>query len=239
MSAPADTRSPLELDRERVSCLLLINTQLIKKAYGIYVNIIGDPQQLQQLPPQTKQSVLEQYQNLSRRVQCNISVLSYISEKYHNKGAPPTQNRIQFPVILSPPPEMPELNNLYRKLQDLYPDALQYLKLKIQQMRYQQEAAGSQAQAPFPGQAQGSPMANGMETNSPMPVEKPAGFNAGFNPGQGNVNFQNMNGNFAVQPTQHIQQTQAQAPSSISPQQILGLAGLNSASFGGVDFFGK
>lgn len=239
MSAPTETRSPLELDRERVSCLLLINTQLLKKAYGIYVNIIGNPQQLQQLPPHTKQSVLEQYQNLSRRVQCNISVLSYISEKYHNKGAPPTQNRIQFPVILSPPPEMPELNNLYRKLQDLYPDALQYLKLKIQQMRYQQEAAGGHPQAPFQGQGQGSPMASSLENNSPMSVDKGPALNASFNPAQANVNFQNMNGNFNMQPTQHIQPTQPPAPSSISPQQILGLAGLNAGSFSGLDFLGK
>lgn len=119
--------------------LLLINTHLIKKAYQMYVSFLSNPPALQLLAPQGRQQVLEQYSNLNRRLQCNLSVLLYINDTYHNKAAAQQPNRLQFPVILSAPAELPELRSLYKRLQDLYPEALQFLKVKLQQMKQQQE----------------------------------------------------------------------------------------------------
>ncbi|QEL61750.1 hypothetical protein CJJ09_003906 [Candidozyma auris] len=122
MQAPSmvSGRRQVDIDRDRITVLLLINVQLLKKAYQM-------------------QQVLEQYSNLNRRLQCNLSVLSYINDTYHNKAAAQQPNRLQFPVILSAPAELPELRQLYKRLQDLYPEALQFLKVKLQQMKQQQE----------------------------------------------------------------------------------------------------
>lgn len=144
-------RRPIDLDRDRATVLLLINSLLIKKAYHIYVSILSNQQALLQLLPQGRQLVFEQYNNLNRRLQCNLLVLSFISDLYHNKAATQQPNRLKFPVILSAPTEMPELRHLYKRLQDLYPDALQFLKMKIHQMKMQQELRAAPP-APAPQQ---------------------------------------------------------------------------------------
>lgn len=137
MNNQAGNKSPLVLDRERVTCLLLINAHLMKKSVNIYSNILTNQQSMQQISPQNKQLIVELYQNCTRRLHCNLAVLSYIHEKYHNEPNLSLQNRAQFPIIMSAPQDMPELNQLYAKLQELYPEALQFLKMKIQQMRQQ------------------------------------------------------------------------------------------------------
>lgn len=153
-------RTGVLLDRERVTCLLLINTQLMKKAINLYVNVLTNQQALQQLLPQNKQQVVELYQNCTRRLHCNLAVLSTLHEKYHSSVQQPAQpNKPQFPVIMSAPPDMPELNQLYTKLQELYPDAVRFLKLKYQQLRKQ---------------AQGTPAASQLGTNAPTPLQNAA-----------------------------------------------------------------
>ncbi|KAK6456721.1 uncharacterized protein RJT20DRAFT_33990 [Scheffersomyces xylosifermentans] len=140
--------APLGLDRERVTCLLLINTHLMKKAINIYLTVLCNPQAQQQMPPQARQSAIESYQNCTRRLHCNLSVLNYIHEKYHSDPSQePSHNKASFPIMLSPPQEMPELIQLYTKLQELYPEALQFLKSKLQQMKKQQQFQQS-GQAP-------------------------------------------------------------------------------------------
>lgn len=141
MSGEIEGKSPLELDRDRVTCLLLINSQLMKKAISLYTRFLSKQQTLAQLSPQTKQTVMESFQNCTRRIHCNLTVLSYIHEKYHTDPSlqQVSNNKNSFPVIMAPPQDMPELNHLYSKLQELYPEALQYLKAKLQQMRKQQQ----------------------------------------------------------------------------------------------------
>lgn len=139
-------RRQLNLDRDRVTVLLLINALLIKKAYSLYAGVLSNQQTFQQMPPQSRQAVLEQFNNVNRRLQCNLGVLLYISDSYHNKAAAQQPNRFQFPVILSTPPEMPELRQLYKRLQDLYPEAIQFLKSKIQHMKQDQQQQQNQNQ---------------------------------------------------------------------------------------------
>ncbi|CUM63973.1 uncharacterized protein PRCAT00001561001 [Priceomyces carsonii] len=132
----SNNKSPLELDRERVTCLLLINTQLMKKTINIYHNVLSNQHSLQQLPQQARKTIIDLYQNCTRRIHCNLTVLSYLHEKYHGaQGQQQTsQNRPTFPVLNTAPPDMPELNQLYNKLQELYPES-QYMKMRPDPMR--------------------------------------------------------------------------------------------------------
>ena len=103
-----EPRTGVQLERERVTCLLLINTQLMKKAINLYVNILTNQQALQLLPPQNKQSIIELYQNCTRRLHCNLAVLSTVHEKYHSTVPLLAQpNKPQFPVIMSAEGEIP------------------------------------------------------------------------------------------------------------------------------------
>ncbi|KAK6462320.1 hypothetical protein DFJ63DRAFT_153010 [Scheffersomyces coipomensis] len=164
MTTVRDNRNPLVLDRERVTCLLLINTHLMKKSINIYNNMFCNPQAMQSMPQEAKQLVADSYQNCIRRLHCNLTVLNYIHEQYHNDPSQQSsQTKASFPIILSAPTDMPELTELYNKLQDLYPEAMQYIKIKLQQMRrqhYQQEqqqGAPPQGQQPPPPQSQAPP----------------------------------------------------------------------------------
>ncbi|KAK6201462.1 uncharacterized protein RJT21DRAFT_35370 [Scheffersomyces amazonensis] len=158
MTTVTDNRNPLDLDRERVTCLLLINTHLMKKSINIYNNMLCNPQAMQSMPQEAKSAAIESYQNCIRRLHCNLTVLNYIHEKYHNDASQQSsQTKASFPIILSPPTDMPELTQLYNKLQDLYPEAMQYIKLKLQQMKkqhFQQQQQQVPPQAPLPPQQQ-------------------------------------------------------------------------------------
>ena len=50
------------------------------------------------------------------------------------------------------PPDMPELNQLYSKLQELYPEAVQYFKIKFEESRKQQAFLAPQQNQPPPQQ---------------------------------------------------------------------------------------
>lgn len=184
-------RRQLNLDRDRVTVLLLLNALLIKKAYSIYVGVLSNQHTFQLMLPENRQAVLEQFNNVNRRLQCNLGVLLYISDVYHNKAAAQQGNRFQFPVILSTPPDMPELRQLYKRLQDLYPEAIQFLKTKMQHMKQQEGAlagdmsmsksqqlqqqmpmlgpSSKQQQRPYLQQVHGSPYAFDInQMNSPL-----------------------------------------------------------------------
>ncbi|CAN3365804.1 hypothetical protein DICA3_F20802 [Diutina catenulata] len=148
-------KSELEIDRERTTCLLLINTQLIKKALQVYNNVLLNPKALSQMQAPDRQQMMEQYQQYTRRIHCNLGVLSYIHDRYH--GDPNSGNKVKFPLIISPPPDMQELTPLYNKLQELYPEAVQYLKMKINQYK-QQQSQQMHIQQPPPAPTGPSPM---------------------------------------------------------------------------------
>lgn len=231
-------RTSLELDRERVTCLLLINTQLMKKAINIYSNLLTNPQILSQIPPQNKQSIMELYQNCTRRIHCNLSVLTFINERYHSDGSAQNAQRPQFPVILSAPPDMPELNQLYTKLQELYPEALQFLKMKIQQMKKQQQPVQQplqqapqqqmtqQQQQQFRRQPLGQPTPQMVVMNSPVPAQGnglassgSGDFNNGNNSNPGFNQNTMFDPNMIMQQQQQHQQQQQQPHQQQQPQQ--------------------
>lgn len=210
MSMVPGKQSALDLDRERVTCLLLINAQLMKKAVNIYMNILTNQQTMQQIPPQNKQTIMDLYQNCTRRIHCNLSVLSYLHEKYHADPKTAQASKTQFPIIMSAPQDMPELGQLYGKLQELYPEALEFLKGKINQMRKQAQVPPSQ-QSPL----QATPQ---LLNNSQMPrrvQQSPAMANGSMLNNIASNNYQNigpkdMSQNFMQQPQQAQQIPQQQ-----------------------------
>lgn len=172
MNSMNGIKDTLELDRERVACLLVINTHLFKRAIKIYTNVLTNQTALQQLLPQNKQAILSQYQNYIRTIHCNLAVLSYIHEKYTKEPGQVPTNKTQFPIIMSAPPDMPELNLLYLKLRELYPEAVQFWKAKINNIRQQnatnQSSTLSSQQMPS---REHSPM--GLYKNVQSPVQTP------------------------------------------------------------------
>ncbi|CAI5757305.1 unnamed protein product [Candida verbasci] len=131
-------RAPLSLDKDRVTCLLLINTYLMKKCFNMYTNIITNQQFMQQMSQEQRQGITYSYGNCIKRLQCNLATLNYIHEKYNSPNNQQQLQKQSFPVMLSAPQDMPELQHLYSKLQELYADAVQYLKHRIEEMRKQQ-----------------------------------------------------------------------------------------------------
>ncbi|EGW35228.1 uncharacterized protein SPAPADRAFT_58434 [Spathaspora passalidarum NRRL Y-27907] len=147
---PSVDRAPLSLDRERVTCLLLVNAHLMKKAINIYHSVLSN-QMFQQMPEKERARALDSYQNCTRRIHCNLSVLNHLHDKYHGDPSQPLPpSRPTFPIMLSAPADMPELVQLYSKLQELYPEAMQFIKMKIQQMKnskhFQQQQQQQQQQ---------------------------------------------------------------------------------------------
>lgn len=130
-------RAPLSLDRDRVTCLLLINTHLMKKCSNMYTNVICNQSLMQQMSNENRANITQSYANYIKRLQCNLTTLNYIYEKYHGQ-LQQQGSKSTFPVVLSAPPDMPELFPLYAKLQELYAEALQFLRMKMEEMRKQQ-----------------------------------------------------------------------------------------------------
>ncbi|KAL6453390.1 hypothetical protein SBY92_004958 [Candida maltosa Xu316] len=153
-------RAPLSLDRDRVTCLLLINTHLIKKCCNIHNTMINNPQFMQQIAPENRVMLNNTYNHYIRRLQCNLATLNYLYEKYHTNQQQQQQQqqpKAIFPIILSAPQDMPELNQLYSKLQELYPEGVQYFKMKFEESRKQQQQQAFQQQQQQQQQQQSIP----------------------------------------------------------------------------------
>lgn len=88
-------RAPLSLDRDRVTCLLLINTHLMKKCSNMYTNIICNQSLMQQMSNENRVSITQSYANYIKRLQCNLTTLNYIYEKYHGSSQPQQQQQQQ------------------------------------------------------------------------------------------------------------------------------------------------
>lgn len=116
----------------------------MKKAINIYSNILVNQPAIARLLQHDKKIVLDQYQNYTRRLHCNLQVLTFIHEKYHIDIPAQKTSKTPFPIIVQAPADMPELNNLYNKLQELYPEAVQFIKAKVQQMKTDQRPGASQ-----------------------------------------------------------------------------------------------
>lgn len=94
--------------------------------------------ELQQAQPR------EQFQNYMKRVHMNLSCLATINDRHNGSGQPSNPSKPQFPTTITPPQEMPELVDLYSELQQVYPEAVQFIQRRIIMLRQQQQMQQSQ-----------------------------------------------------------------------------------------------
>ncbi|KIW66280.1 hypothetical protein PV04_08478 [Phialophora macrospora] len=144
--------SPLSAARERarVTVLLEINTHLLQEVVSLQAQgkAGSTPNQGQQSPtsptsatdpantvtnspgeppksaggtPQTAKPPSQEYAECMRRLQANLSYLAAIADaKKKANGALPAG-----PAIMIPPPHLPQVTELYKKLNSLFPEAAQ------------------------------------------------------------------------------------------------------------------
>jgi len=117
-----------ELDKKRINTLLNINNILIQQCTILQKT----PSQHQQ-----QQELKESFQNYIKRIHSNLTMLATINEKYSNPIS--IQQKQQFPQIMTPPSNLPEVFELYQLLQNLYPEGVQFYQKKLQQLRQQQQ----------------------------------------------------------------------------------------------------
>ncbi|KAF8253856.1 hypothetical protein K440DRAFT_145816 [Wilcoxina mikolae CBS 423.85] len=100
-------QSELQLDKSRVTLLLEINAELLREVLNIQPK----------LKSQEEAKNDPMFRECMRRLQQNLAYLAAIADRSHKPAAhiPPC------PGVLLPPPDMPALEGLYKKLQDLYP----------------------------------------------------------------------------------------------------------------------
>lgn len=127
----------VELDKKRIQILLSINTVLLKKCSQLQRQMFPEMESQQAQPR-------EQFQNYMKRVHMNLSCLATINERHNGSGQPPNPSKPQFPTTITPPQEMPELVDLYSELQQVYPEAVQFIQRRIIMMRQQQQMQQSQ-----------------------------------------------------------------------------------------------
>lgn len=121
MNSLYDKKNLLDIDKKRVSCLLLINTQLMKRFIAIYHKFFCNIQFFKTISSHNKQKIFELFQNCARRIHCNLMVLAYIQENYHHQQIfNKKKSKFSYPIIMTTLPDFPELNELYLKLQSLY-----------------------------------------------------------------------------------------------------------------------
>ncbi|KAK9261115.1 hypothetical protein V1519DRAFT_492085 [Lipomyces tetrasporus] len=115
----------LELDRKRVTLVLEINAELFLESIQIQKASEGDPEKARQDAT---------FIHCMKRLQCNLAYLAGVADRGKITHAP------QYPQILIPPPDVARLVEPYKKLQELFRDAVTALQaMQLQQQQQQQQ----------------------------------------------------------------------------------------------------
>ncbi|KAJ5272942.1 hypothetical protein N7478_008067 [Penicillium angulare] len=98
-------------EKVRMTTLLEINSTLLEEIGNLQkAGKTGSVSSADGATPPQKPS--QEYIDCMRRLQANLSYLAAITDK---------QKRLPAPAILAPPPSLPGLNELYQKLNELFP----------------------------------------------------------------------------------------------------------------------
>ncbi|THC89437.1 hypothetical protein EYZ11_011110 [Aspergillus tanneri] len=135
--AAAQPPSPAASARERarVSILLDINSMLLQEVVNLQsAGKAGGPPAQQgsqdnhhasdQIADATKgpvQKPSSEYFECMRRLQANLAYLATVADRAKKSGGVPPPN----PGIMTPPPHMPAMNEIYNKLSELFPRTAQ------------------------------------------------------------------------------------------------------------------
>ncbi|GKZ33631.1 hypothetical protein AbraIFM66950_003655 [Aspergillus brasiliensis] len=133
-SAQPAPQSPATAAREkaRVSTLLDINSMLLQEVMNLQAaGKAGAPSQgaqesnpapgSDQTSDKPTQRPSTEYFECMRRLQANLGYLATIADRAKKSGGVPPA----APAIMSPPPNMPSMNEIYSKLNELFPRAAQ------------------------------------------------------------------------------------------------------------------
>jgi hypothetical protein len=125
----AQSQAATAREKERVSVLLEINSMLLQEAVNLQSSgkAGGPPAQAAQdsNPSPTSESNADknaqrspEYMNCMRRLQVNLAYLATVADKGKKGGVVPPA-----PAIMTPPPNLPAIAELYTKLNELFPRA--------------------------------------------------------------------------------------------------------------------
>lgn len=119
-------------DKARVSTLLDINSMLLQEVVNLQAagKAGAPPPQGQDGNPSTPEQASEanknpaqkpspEYIECMRRLQSNLAYLAAIADRAKKSGAAPPA----APAIMTPPPKLPSMNEIYGKLSELFPSA--------------------------------------------------------------------------------------------------------------------
>ncbi|PYH54638.1 uncharacterized protein BO96DRAFT_342299 [Aspergillus niger CBS 101883] len=133
-SAQPAPQSPATAAREkaRVSTLLDINSMLLQEVMNLQAaGKAGAPSQgapesnpspgSDQTSDKPTQRPSTEYFECMRRLQANLGYLATIADRAKKSGGVPPA----APAIMSPPPNMPSMNEIYNKLNELFPRSAQ------------------------------------------------------------------------------------------------------------------
>ncbi|KAE8351198.1 hypothetical protein BDV28DRAFT_137611 [Aspergillus coremiiformis] len=128
--APPATPSPATVrEKARVAVLLDINSMLLQEVVNLQAagKAGGPPAQPQDANPSSDQAPdaakgptqkpSQEYIDCMRRLQANLAYLATIADRAKKSGGVPPAT----PGIMTPPPHMPSMNEMYRKLAELFP----------------------------------------------------------------------------------------------------------------------
>ncbi len=136
-----------ERDKKRIDVLLQINTILLQKciilqAYVMNKSNIG-------AMDYNQKKVM--YQSYLKRIHMNLMCLASIND-IHTLNNTNQKKNYTLPQIVFPPQELPELNEYYKSLDELYPDAVflyqKRMEIMVQQQRVRRQHQQQQQQSP-------------------------------------------------------------------------------------------
>lgn len=114
-------------EKARVTALLDINSALLQEVINLQAtgkagsasNTDANPSDQTADPSKAGQKPSPEYMECMRRLQANLGYLATIADRAKKSGgvAP------QAPAIMTPPPNLPSVNDLYGKLNELFPRA--------------------------------------------------------------------------------------------------------------------
>ncbi|KAE8393554.1 hypothetical protein ETB97_004455 [Aspergillus alliaceus] len=128
-TAPATPSPATAREKARVTVLLDINSMLLQEVVNLQAagKAGGPPPQPQDSNPSSDQAPepakgptqkpSQEYIDCMRRLQANLAYLATIADRAKKSGGVPPS----APGIMTPPPHMPSMNEMYKKLAELFP----------------------------------------------------------------------------------------------------------------------
>ena len=128
-------------DKKRIDVLLQINTILLQKCIILQAYVMNKSNT--GAIDYNQKKVM--YQSYLKRIHMNLMCLASIND-IHTPNNTTQKKNYTLPQIVFPPQELPELNEYYKNLDELYPEAVFLYQKRMELMAQQQRARRQQQQ---------------------------------------------------------------------------------------------